>query len=660
MIKNINKGRLINGDCLDELKHCPDNSIDLIVTDPPYGLFYYGLKWDKELPNLGIWKECHRVLKPGGFAFIMSSVRQDVLSRLIISLELAGFNTQFSSLYWTYSTGFPKAANIGVAIDKKLGVQSKIVETKIQERVKFKHMRDLGMKGQFCDSAQIKYDVKEPSSELGKSLNGGYAGFQPKPAVEAVLVAMKPLAEKTYVAQAIANSKGVTFLDSCRIPSFDKEGNLKQRVMSNLIVGDNALDLNEKELGVEIECVNRTGKSFRFSLDAWAKSTLPHLMVEKPRLNEKDFGLENLQYDNLINRKPGQLSLNVPMKSRPSDRKNIHPTVKPLKLMSYLTVLGSRPGDLVLDPFCGSGTTCLAALLLGRKFVGIEIEKEYCNIAKERLSNITRVSKKEEQVADKSENTKRLDKIASITLRCLDNSVIDIKEVPAIINEAIGNLVAGKRRYGLFEIDTNLRGSDVEPEKATESTSASPSIYQKMMSGTKKRRTRRGKPKVISVSRRTDIPALYSDWFFNRVKEGVVLVKTKIDSPKITKVFLEPEDVRCFVFWTKNPGPMLARIDELDRYKYYFHFTLTPYGPDIEPNLPPKKELVETFIQLSKRIGKDRVIWRYDPIILTDTIDLEYHKQNFESMAKRLHKHTEKCVISFLKASKSALKAMGL
>jgi DNA repair photolyase len=154
-------------------------------------------------------------------------------------------------------------------------------------------------------------------------------------------------------------------------------------------------------------------------------------------------------------------------------------------------------------------------------------------------------------------------------------------------------------------------------------------------------------PNIISVSRRTDIPALYSEWFFNRIKEGSVIYRKDTET-KPKEVSLAPENVRCFVFWTKNPGPMLDRLDELKGYHYFFHFTLTPYGHDLEPHLPPNEKLIETFIRLSEAIGKQKVIWRYDPILLTDTIDAGYHRKNFADLAERLHKHTDKCIISFI------------
>lgn len=161
-------------------------------------------------------------------------------------------------------------------------------------------------------------------------------------------------------------------------------------------------------------------------------------------------------------------------------------------------------------------------------------------------------------------------------------------------------------------------------------------------------KSNRKTPKIISVSRRTDIPACYSDWFFNRIKQGAVQVKKNVGSKATKKVSLAPEDVRCFVFWTKNPGPMLDRLDELKKYQFYFHFTLTPYDQTIESFLPSKKKLLETFIQLSKKIGKEKVIWRYDPILFNEKIDIGYHKKHFSSLAESLYGYTDKCILSFI------------
>lgn len=153
---------------------------------------------------------------------------------------------------------------------------------------------------------------------------------------------------------------------------------------------------------------------------------------------------------------------------------------------------------------------------------------------------------------------------------------------------------------------------------------------------------------IISASRRTDIPAFYSNWFFNRIKEGFLLVRNPMNAHQVSRIKLSPEVVDCIVFWTKNPRPMLSKLDGLKDYNYYFQFTLNSYDKTLEHGVPSKKYLIKTFIELSERIGRERVIWRYDPIILTDVFTKEYHYKWFEYLAKNLCNYTDKCVISFL------------
>jgi len=153
---------------------------------------------------------------------------------------------------------------------------------------------------------------------------------------------------------------------------------------------------------------------------------------------------------------------------------------------------------------------------------------------------------------------------------------------------------------------------------------------------------------ILSVSRRTDIPAFYLDWFINRIKEGYVYVRNPMNYNMVSKINLSPEVIDCIVFWTKDPTNFLRKIDEFKDYNYYFQITITPYGKDIERNLGDKKEIINSFIELSDRIGKEKVIWRYDPIIITDNMDIEYHKEEFKKLAEMLSDYTDVCVISFL------------
>ena len=169
---------------------------------------------------------------------------------------------------------------------------------------------------------------------------------------------------------------------------------------------------------------------------------------------------------------------------------------------------------------------------------------------------------------------------------------------------------------------------------------------------------------IISASRRTDIPAYYSEWFFNRLKEGYVCVRNPMNIHQISRISLRPAVVDGIVFWTKNPLPMLDRLDELKEYTYYFQFTITAYGNDVEKNLPSKKEvIIPAFQKLSKMLGSERVIWRYDPIFLSEKYSMECHKKTFEYIARRLQGYTKKCVISFLdlyRNTRNNTKSLGL
>ena len=440
---NNKNSMLIHGDSIEELKKLDDNSVDLVVTDPPYGYSFMGKAWDKALPDKRIWKECLRVLKAGGFAYIMSAPRQDVLARMMIDLEDSGFNTSFTSMYWAYATGFPKALNISKAIDKKLGVERTEVIGSRKRNVKPYDDSN----GWNDNNTQGEYEYKKPASEKAKKLDGSYAGFQPKPAVEVIIVCMKPLDEKTYLEQAMKNGKGVSWFDDCRIPTSDSDKyDLEQREVSkahgiqnddsfldqihdadakhgvqekgrfpaNIMVSDDSLNN-----GVESESIrskrggsigtngstdkyeggwkemetfdcgyNDKGSFSRYyDLDRWWKSQF--IITPKASKSEKNKGLDHLP-DKIGGGMQGTVDKSLKTGSgneRNNVMKNNHPTVKPLKLMSYLITLGSREGDVVLDPFMGSGTTPLASKNMGRNYIGIEREEEYFKICCARVGD---------------------------------------------------------------------------------------------------------------------------------------------------------------------------------------------------------------------------------------------------------------------------------
>ncbi|WP_195421138.1 DUF1848 domain-containing protein [Faecalicatena contorta] len=158
---------------------------------------------------------------------------------------------------------------------------------------------------------------------------------------------------------------------------------------------------------------------------------------------------------------------------------------------------------------------------------------------------------------------------------------------------------------------------------------------------------------ILSVSRRTDIPCCYPDWFYKRVEEGTVCVRNPFRPHQINEIAITPEVTDCIVFWTKNPEPLIAELSRLDEYLYYFQFTLTGYGKDIEPGLPDKAALIEVFQKLAGRIGRKRMIWRYDPILLNPYYTACFHLEAFEKIAGNLQGCTEKVVVSFIDTYKN-------
>lgn len=153
---------------------------------------------------------------------------------------------------------------------------------------------------------------------------------------------------------------------------------------------------------------------------------------------------------------------------------------------------------------------------------------------------------------------------------------------------------------------------------------------------------------IIQTGMRTDIPAFYSQWFLNRLKEGFVYTRNPYCPDQVTKYSLSPEVVDLLVFCTKDPAPMLPYMDLLKAYGQYWFVTVTPYGRDIEPNVPPKEKVMADFRKLSAAVGVDSVGWRYDPILITGAYTLERHIADFEKMAEMLAGYTNTCVISFI------------
>ncbi len=433
--------QVITGDCTEVMREWPENSVDCIVTDPPYGLSFMGKDWDKTLPPREAFEEIIRVLKPGALAFVMSSPRQDLLWRMLSMLEGVGFELTQSYIDWIYKTGFPKAYDVSKGIDKKLGLDRQIIgkNPNYRDPDTDHHER--------WNKAVLDKNITSPTSELAKKWDGWKSQTGLKPAHEPILMVNKPFTESTIVDNVLKWGTGAINVDSCRIPfepygsvasnplirletgakirhgddshsssfKLKKESgemniNKNGRFPANLIISGGALDTGEitksgklelhhnisedKNIYGEYKGRNQVssygdeGSPYRFfDLDAWAEHH-GFLDVTKPSKAERDFGLttqplkipkskfnlsdgsKDMRFDGVI----------------PTPRRNIHPTVKPVKLMAYLIELGCPPDGVVVDPFVGSGTTCIAAKQLRRKWIGIEINPEYAEIAEARIN----------------------------------------------------------------------------------------------------------------------------------------------------------------------------------------------------------------------------------------------------------------------------------
>ncbi len=332
------RATLLHGDCLQLLHGIRSESIDLVCTDPPYGISFAGLQWDRAVPSVAVWRACYRVLKPGAFAFVFSAARADVQAQMIERLTAAGFSLRFSPLFWTYAEGMPKGDGCAsVAAMRRLGDRGTIVG-----RREVPSMLSTRLRGHGSGPApRRRQAIRRPTDPRALALEGSKQGCNLKPAVEVVLVAMKPPVAPTYIDQALANGKGVTWVRNARIPRGDD-----LLFPANLLVSDDVLG----------------EYSAFFSLDAWAAALPPAVRHRLPFLVCKKHTRREL-----------------------GDQTERHPTQKPVALMSWLVSLGSRSGDVVLDPFAGSGTTGVAAGGLGRRFIGMEQDRRWFRIAQDRL-----------------------------------------------------------------------------------------------------------------------------------------------------------------------------------------------------------------------------------------------------------------------------------
>jgi len=419
--------QLILGDCLEKLKELPDNSVDTIITDPPYGLKFMGKEWDYDVPSVDIWKECLRVLKPGGYLLSFAGTRTQ--HRMACNIEDAGFEIR-DMIAWVYGSGFPKSLNIGKAVDKLLGNEREI--SGYEERFGREGRKaNCGFKKEYVgasgtqDQSAMK-PIMLPVSEEAKQWEGW--GTALKPALEPITVARKPLEKGLNVASnCLKWGVGGINIDGCRVeinpevddsrlggkgewhikrnpdghtvsfPAQDMGSSPLGRFPANLI-HDGSDEVREcfpeqkssgNRVNVEYKNPNKSNVDFGGGIkndynDSGNASRF--FYCAKASKRERNIGCEGLELTRHADRNIDDgVGGDNPRNRTNTPKQNFHPTVKPVALMEYLVKLVSREGQVVLDPFMGSGTTGMACKKLNRDFIGIEIDEEYFKIAQARI-----------------------------------------------------------------------------------------------------------------------------------------------------------------------------------------------------------------------------------------------------------------------------------
>ena len=407
---------ILHGDCLEEMRAMEDSSVDSVVTDPPYGISFMGKKWDYDVPKVEVWKEAMRALKPGGHILVACGTRTQ--HRMAVNIEDAGFEIR-DIVAWVYGSGFPKSLNIGKKIDQIQGNEREVVE-------KDKAGNGLGLMDK-SSTIGGEFDKTKGTSEWE-----GW-GTALKPAMELWTLARKPLSEKTIAENVLKWGTGGINIDECRVGTEDKlsqgasnlgyhgvdkpvksEQNPQGRFPANLIH-----DGSDEVVGLFPETVSGGGNKHPNNSNIYDGNSLNKSKTKgndeiyiknsgsasrffycaKASKSERNAGLEGLPTKTameLTGRKEGSKGLSGSKEHGNSTnpyansgsvkpRANHHPTVKPIKLMQYLTRLITPKGGTVLDPYMGSGTTGIACKKEGFEFIGIELDADYFEIAKARI-----------------------------------------------------------------------------------------------------------------------------------------------------------------------------------------------------------------------------------------------------------------------------------
>lgn len=413
------KTKLLNGDNIELLKNLPDNSVDSVITDPPYGLSFMNKKWDHQVPSVDFWKEVYRVLKPGGHVLSFGGTR--TYHRMTVNIEDAGFEIR-DQIMWLYGSGFPKSHNIGKSVDKIRGNEREGGSVSKRE-----------IDGNSYQGNKERYDV-EPSK--GTSEWEGW-GTALKPANEPICVARKPLSEKTVALNVLKWGTGGINIDGCRVEADNKMiehlekygngyggdgtsmfgtnketkiyGSTEGRFPANIILDEEAgMALDEqsgesKSSKSNMKSAQSGNNDGRYNWNNGDKNNFESVRghndkggasrffyCPKVSKKERNAGCDELEDKVIEGRDAGQDERAVAFKKRPTPTKNIHPTVKPISLMAYLVRLVTPPNGIVLDPFMGSGSTGCAAVKEGFRFCGMEMDEEYFKIATKRIEHHVR------------------------------------------------------------------------------------------------------------------------------------------------------------------------------------------------------------------------------------------------------------------------------
>ena len=375
--------KLMLGDCLDRLKELPDNSVDSIVTDPPYGISFMAKKWDYDVPSVEVWTEAMRVLKPGGHALIACGTRTQ--HRMVVNIEDAGFEIR-DVVSWIYGSGFPKSLNISKALDKAAGAEREVVGKSNRHVSGKPEQKTDGLNGSstFKESVGMGQYITAPATESAKQWDGW--GTALKPACEFFTLCRKPLSEKTIAANVLKWGTGGINVDGCRVGT---ESTKRTNGKSAIWAKDG---MNSEQGGSD------SGRFPANLIHDGSQEVLDMFPVTKSGGGDRNGeqkgeflkGVGDTGTERTFSANQGSAArFFYCAKASKKDREegNTHPTVKPTSLMAYLCRLITPTGGTVLDPYMGSGSTGKAARREGFSFVGIEREPEYMAIAEARITN---------------------------------------------------------------------------------------------------------------------------------------------------------------------------------------------------------------------------------------------------------------------------------